>query len=556
VVDYDATAERFNGTHVLPRSVDREPKRWQLGDRRIVKDYRFHAQNVYAYVMRTLARFEFALGRRVGWSSRSFKSHQLKIAPHGMCDANAFYSPHEEGLVFGYFSGSRGGVVYTCLSHDIAVHETTHALIDALRERYMDPSSPDQAAFHEGLADVVALLSVFSLPEVLRHLLSGGRVSKATPELIGRRECDSEALRKSALFGLAEEMGQETQTARGGALRHSATLPRDATLLTQPEFLEPHRRGEVFAAAVMNGFVEAWADRILKLGIPGQRKYPLQRVAEEGADIADVLITMWIRAIDYMPPVHLEFRDALSAALTADAEVRPNDSRYELRKRMLEAFRMFGIDPASTTPGVAGAWQRAPAGLKYGRVRAESLRTDKDEVFRFLWDNREALKLREGAYARVLSVRPCVRQGPDGFMLRETIAEYYQVARLTVAELRQRGVVVPAEYADALRAARQGRAGEAVSERRDLDREEPDEDLGTTPLYGGGTLVFDEYGHLKFHIYNDVYGAKRQTARLQYLWDTGQLEAGGDSGRLRIERLASLHRMRVGLTRRPRAEGW
>ena len=28
----------------------------------------FHAQNVYAIVMRTLARFEFALGRRVRWS--------------------------------------------------------------------------------------------------------------------------------------------------------------------------------------------------------------------------------------------------------------------------------------------------------------------------------------------------------------------------------------------------------------------------------------------------------------------------------------------------------
>ena len=64
--------------------------------------------------------------------------------------------------MFGYFPG-RSQMVYCCLSHDIVAHETTHALLDGLRERYTDPSSPEQAAFHEGFADIVALLSVFAL---------------------------------------------------------------------------------------------------------------------------------------------------------------------------------------------------------------------------------------------------------------------------------------------------------------------------------------------------------------------------------------------------------
>ena len=134
--------------------------------------------------MKTLARFEFALGRRIPWS---FKTHQLKVAPHGMADANAFYSPQVEGLVFGYFDCLSGEKVFTCLSHDIIVHETTHALVDALRERYMDPSTPDQAAFHEGFADVVALLSVFAQREIVEHLLIGRSAGSA------RRSCSSRA---------------------------------------------------------------------------------------------------------------------------------------------------------------------------------------------------------------------------------------------------------------------------------------------------------------------------------------------------------------------------
>ena len=205
LVDYDSTTRRFYGAHDLPLTLATEPKAWRDGHPRIVGDYRFHAQNVYALVMKTLARFEFALGRRVGWS---FGTHQLKVAPHGMLDANAFYSPNEEGLVFGYFPGRASGTVYTCLSHDVVVHETTHALIDALRKRYLDPSSPDQAAFHEGLADVIALLSVFSQPEVILQLLRpSGKPVGISPALIPRKDVTARSLRESTLFGLAKQMG-------------------------------------------------------------------------------------------------------------------------------------------------------------------------------------------------------------------------------------------------------------------------------------------------------------------------------------------------------------
>jgi hypothetical protein len=551
VVDYDSTIERYHGAHTLPATYEDEPRAWVDGKDSLVSDFRFHAQNAYALVMKTLARFEFALGRRLGWS---FHSHQLKVAPHGMMDANAFYSPADEGLVFGYFSGQKGQTVYTSLSHDIVVHEATHALLDCLRERYMYPSGPDQAAFHEGFGDVVALLSVFSLPEVVEHLLQPTNGPRRAV-MIKRDALTADALRESALFGLAEEMGSEIEGVRGSPLRHSVTLKPDPTVLDTDEFLEPHRRGEVFVAAVMNAFVEAWAKRIRALGTANQQTYPLAAVVEEGADIADTMATMWIRALDYMPPVHLEFGDALSAVLTADLEVRPDDSRFNLRTHLTNAFAPWGITPASARS--QGIWSAPPAGLRYDRVRADSMRTDKDEVFRFLWDNRKALQLREGAFTQVISVRPCTRIGPDGFVLRETVVEYYQVARLTPKELKARGITAPEDYLAALDASRQSVATAAATDGDDdaAPRANGDDGDDVTPVYGGAVLIFDEYGHVKYWVHKDVFG-DRQSARLEYLWEEGYLVADRGTAKYRPARFSSIHlRRAVDATRRP-SEGW
>lgn len=556
MVDYDTSTGKFHGSHELPESLDDEPRAWAQGAVSLLDDYRFHAQNAYALVMKTLARFEFALGRRVGWG---FRVHQLKVAPHGMVDANAFYSREVEGLVLGYFPGHDKRNVYTCLSHDVVVHETTHALIDGLRRRYLDPSGPDQAAFHEGFADIIALLSIYAQIELVEALLVRGKKRQKTAGFMADEDVSAKALRQTALFGLAEQMGHEINMVRGEPLRRSAELAPNPKLMLDPEYQEPHRRGEILVAAVMNGFLSAWCDRVQRAKVPGQKLHAVRRVAEEGADIAAALVTMWIRALDYMPPVHLTFADALSAALTADVEVRPNDERYQLRRHMFDSFDGYGIAPASRSTEPPGVWKSAPTHVRFDRVRFESMRSDLDEVFRFLWDNRDVLDVRPGAYTEVLSVRPCVRVGPDGFTLRETVAEYYQVARLNPAELAAKGITLPEEYVEALRQAR----AEAEARRRQrlkLDDDGPDGDLAdeddpTTPVYGGGVLVFDEYGRLKYHVHNDVFGS-RQSKRLKYLWDIGQLRASKSGAQLASARLSALHRQRAIDARRFPEQGW
>jgi hypothetical protein len=547
VVDFDTTQRCYYGAHKPCVTYDDEPAHWRHGDKRIVGDHAFHAQNVYALVMKTLARFEFALGRRVRWS---FENHQLKVAPHGMLDANAFYSPAHEGLVFGYFKGSSGKNVYTSLSHDVIVHETTHALLDALRGRYLMPSNPDQGAFHEGFADVIALLSVFALPEIVQHLLRPGR----SKQLIPRAACKPEALRESALFGLAEEMGQEVGQVRGEALRRSAVLEPSGTILSDPEYQEPHRRGEVFVAAVLRAFIEAWSARIFASGTKGQQSFPLARVVEEGADIADTLATLWIRAIDYMPPVHLTFSDALTAALTSDSRVRPDDARYKLRTHLKQQFHKYGIAPVAHSTD--DKWNAAPTDMKYDRVRAESMRSDKDEVFRFMWENRKDLGIKAEIYAKVLSVRPCLRTGIDGFVLRETVAEYYQVTRLTPKELAERKIEVPPDMlAELEHAQRERSAKRKATDADDNGQVAAEEEDLVTPLYGGGVLIFDEYGQLKYHICNPIFG-HQQAQRLKYLWEAGLLRVNADSTGYRGARLSTMHRMRAIDARRWPYEGW
>jgi hypothetical protein len=66
-----------------------------------------------------------------------------------------------------------------------------------------------------------------------------------------------------------------------------------------------------------------------------------------------------------------------------------------------------------------------PAGLKYGRTHQEPLLRDPEEMFHFVWENRRRLSSHSEAFTRVTSVRPALRIAPDGFALRETIAELF-----------------------------------------------------------------------------------------------------------------------------------
>ena len=447
VVDYDSSTGTMYPAAPL-RSLDLAAP---VSRNRILNTPDFHAQNVYGLVMSTIARFERALGRRVPWK---FNAHQIKVVPHAFAVANAFYSRDAEALAFGYYD--RGGKnVFTCLSHDVVVHETTHALLDGLRHRFTEPSSADQAAFHEAFADVVALLSIFAMPEVVRivvdqavaELSPGAPKAPAGSGLVARETFDPKNLVKSAIFGVAEDLQDlNPDFKRVRALRRSVEISPMLGILDQPEYAEAHRRGEILVAALMQTFLKVWERRLQPLTIGDSKFIDQARAIEEGAAVAEQLLTMCIRGLDYTPPVHIDFRDYLTAMLTADREVRFDDKRFAIRSTLLETCGQFGIEPASGRDR-EGCWRRIDdeeGMLNHEGVRFSNAQTDPTEMFRLIWANRGKLNLPLTAYCRISDLAPCLRIAPeDGLPVRETIAICLQYVKVPASELRSFGLRIP-----------------------------------------------------------------------------------------------------------------
>ena len=324
-------------------------------------DPRFHQQMVYAVAMRTITNFEIALGRKALWSPQMVGKddrryvQKLRIYPHALREQNAYYDPEKKALLFGYFPATvadpghqyPGGMVFTCLSHDIVAHETTHALLDGMHRKFIQPSNEDQLAFHEAFADIVALFQHFSMPEVLRHQIARTSGNLRAQNLLGEL---------AQQFGLASGLH--------GALRSYIGQRDEKTgvwhpLVPDPSLYatetEPHARGALLVAAVFDAFLNIYETRtadLLRLAtsgtgvLPGGAIHPdlVERLSQEAAMASQHVLHICIRALDYCPPVDLTFGDYLRALITADYDLVQDDP-YGYRVAFVEAFRRRGIYP-------------------------------------------------------------------------------------------------------------------------------------------------------------------------------------------------------------------
>jgi len=491
----------------------------------LLKSDDFHAQNVLAIASRTLQAFEGALGRRVPWD---FDTHQLFLVPHAEIRANAGYAQNKRAVLFGLVPHQDGTIRYSCLSHDVVAHEVTHAILDGLRSGFFTPSLPDQAAFHEGFADVVALLSVFAVPTVLDAALE----AKFGKGPIALDDVSAEMLRESVLFEIAEQFGEEIHGRSGKPLRESLGLPAGDWWREKPGFDEPHNRGEILVAAIGGSMLDMWFKRLRLLLEKEPAPRPL--LADEGAKAAEHLLRMAIRAIDYCPPVEFEFEDFLEALVVADREVAPDDEHGYVTS-VTAGFKAFDIGFPPERVVEVSKLKNRPDNRRFNYT---ALQFDKDEVFRYVWENDELLGISLEFATEVDSVRPSIRVGPDGFVVRETVVTYKQFVDATAVELADLSNHVRSPVTDS-------------KARLELP---PTLDPSTPMrMYGGGALVFDQFGSAKYHQHKPLLDWPRQSRRLKYLAAHPDLSASTRLGAplsFRIEPLAAAHRVDPGASER------
>ena len=130
---------------------------------------------------------------------------------------------------------------------------------------------------------------------------------------------------------------------------------------------------------------------------------------------------------------------------------------------------------------------------------ADALDRNHHEIFRFLWNHRGALAIPDDAHIAVESVNPVRKTDARGFPIREVVATYSKTLVLRAGELDWMSppIVKPAAMPDS----------------------QP------VTLAGGGTLIFDEHSRLKYDIRCSLRDSKRQSARLQHLWDAGHFDS-------------------------------
>lgn len=381
-------------------------------------DPRFHQQMAYAVASRTIEYFERALGRVALWAPRLLRSaagrnetyvQRLRVYPHALRAANAYYSPEKRALLFGYFNANDsdpsenapGSLVFGALSHDIIAHETTHALLDGLHRRYTEPTNPDVLAFHEGFADIVALLQHFTLPEALKTQIARTRGDLGRQSLLG--ELAVQFGHATGSYGaLRDAIGGYNDDGVWTARKPSVT---DYAQARSPEEYEPHALGALLVAAVFDAFLQIYRARTRDLirlatggtGILGEGELPVDlttRLAEEAASIAAHCLEICIRALDYCPPIDITFGEYLRALITADRDLAPDDP-MGYRVAFANAFRARGIVPPDVTAVAADslAWDPPPEGLTgvaemlKGLALHWDLRTQRQNAWRSSRDN-------------------------------------------------------------------------------------------------------------------------------------------------------------------------
>ncbi len=473
-------------------------------------DPQFRAQMVYAVCSTTYAAFRQALGRDLMWGfmrgSMTDRAMRLRVRSSYADDRNAYYESTSGELRFGAFVAEATvagnnvpyALVYTSLQHDVVVHEMSHALLDGLRAHLLTPTNPDVYAFHEAFADLVALFQRFTYDNVVRAGIRAGKGDLRASRL---------------LTDLALQFGQTV--GRPSALR-SAIIEPDRR---HEDSEEPHKRGEVLAAAVFEAFTKVYAkktERAVRLasggtGVLPQGELPdllVDELTGHARKLAGHFLEICIRAIDYCPPVDLTFGEYLRALITADMDVVPDDP-WLYREAVINAFRSYGIYPRDVRNLSEDTLRWSAPGLTISAVDDLSFAT-----LRFRGEPGRPADLNEltrqaNAFGRLISSSKYLGEfGLRAAGVSETGDRYMTPVVESIRTARRAGPDGQIVF-DLVAEVIQRRVVQATADRVNFD------------FYGGATVILDPSGKVRYVIRKRIDDEARLSRQATYIGSSG-----------------------------------
>ena len=249
---------------------------------------------VYAVAMKTIEHFEQALGRVALWApapwsgtGTTYEEHyvrRLRIYPHALREANAYYSPDKKALLFGYFPASEsspgenlpGGTVFSaCRTTSSPTRRRTPcstASTAGTGSRPIPTCSPSTRRSPTSSP----CSSTSRCPEALRHQIARTRGDLGKQNLLGElAQQFGEAIGhygalRSAIGSRPDRMGSGSRPSPPGPTTKQAT--------------EAHDRGAVLVAAVFEAFLAIYRTRsadLIRLATGGTGVLPAGAISQD-----------------------------------------------------------------------------------------------------------------------------------------------------------------------------------------------------------------------------------------------------------------------------------
>ena len=247
--------------------------------------------------------------------------------------------PGQEGAAVRLLSGrasrtpvnTPGTLVFTCLSHDIIAHETTHALLDGVHPRFNEAVNRGRAGVPRGLRRhrravpaLFAIRACCATRSRARAAISPAKTCSASWRSSSAGPPGRGSALRDALGAIDPVTGKWTAAQAGSARARDAPSSRTiAARFSSPRCSARSSRSIARAPRIcIASPAKAPACCPRATSIPTSPA----RLADEAARVRrSYVLQMCIRAIDYCPPVGITFGDYLRGIVTADYDLNPED---------------------------------------------------------------------------------------------------------------------------------------------------------------------------------------------------------------------------------------